>query len=171
MKFELTEKVTTTAPPAALIEELAQQFTKSAKNVERVGEGLRVTTIIDTFGAINRNDTTTVSVRPVPGGQMVVAEVDYKPSLYFWILLLILLFTAFGWIFPVAFFFYNKTVVEKSIQATLQRVRNQFSIEGGAAAAPASDVADQLEKLASLKERGLLTEQEFNDRKAKLLQS
>lgn len=171
MKFELTEKVITTVEPKQILEELERQFAKSAKSTERVPGGLLVKTITDTFGAANRDDTTSISLRPVTGGQMIVAEVNYKPSIFFWIMIVILLFTAFGWIFPIAFFFYNRTVVEKSIQATLQRVRNEFSNEGAPAAAQMGNLADELEKLSILKDKGVLTEDEFTARKTRLLQS
>lgn len=169
MKFEVSEKVITTAKPDELLQALEAQFRKNAKSVERAGDTLTVKTIADTFGSVNRTDVTTVSVKPAAGGYLLSADTDYAPSIFFWILLIVLLFTAFGWIFPVAFFFYNRTVVEKASQAALQHVRNEFSRDAAAPAATPTNMADELEKLGSLKERGLLTEDEFNQRKAKLL--
>jgi hypothetical protein len=51
--------------------------------------------------------------------------------------------------------------------ATVERLTGRKWVVGGTAAEP--DVADELEKLAALRDRGILTEAEFAAQKAKLL--
>jgi hypothetical protein len=70
---------------------------------------------------------------------------------------------------PIAFYLLQKDIVRTAIKECLQRVRNEFdqSSEGGSQMG-SSSIGD-LEKLGALKERGLITDGEFEAKKKQLL--
>ncbi len=66
----------------------------------------------------------------------------------------------------------NSVIFKKSQQADFEAVRaeiEQAIASGGAPAATAPDLADQLGKLAALRDQGVLTDAEFESKKADLL--
>jgi hypothetical protein len=106
-------------------------------------------------------------VRQLDDGWLVLADVNYRPSALFWIILLITLFTWIGWLIPIAFYLIQKNTVKAAIQGCLQRVRNEFE-ETVRASMPANAVSD-LERLAALRERGIVSDDEFQAAKRRLL--
>ena len=170
MKFEVSERVRTTAAKKDVLAGLEQQFKKVSANVGREGSSLVVKSIEASFGSINRSDTTTVEVRDVEDGFLLIAYVHYRPSVAFWIILIISLFSWVFWIIPIVFYLIQKKTVQTGIQEVFTRIRNEFmSSEGGKAKRQESSDLDQLQKLAQLRDSGVLSEEEFQIKKAQIL--
>jgi hypothetical protein len=169
MRFEVSERIRTTRSQEELLAVLEDQFKKVSDGVHRAGKTIEAKSIEASFGSINRSDTTIISLRKADDGWLVVAEVHYRPSVAFWIILIITLFTWVFWLVPIAFYLLQKNTVRTAIKECLQRVRNEFdqSSEGGSQMG-SSSIGD-LEKLGALKERGLITDGEFEAKKKQLL--
>jgi hypothetical protein len=173
MRYEVGQRVETDASRGDVLNHALLQFKKISRSVKKLTEDEFVAKSIEaTFGSANRADKTIISARPIEGGWYLVADVNYRPSLFFWIILIVLLFTWIGWIFPLIFYFTQKTAVKNAIEAALNRTSGELSrsvSRGSAIAAAPVSALDELEKLASLKERGFITEEEFSAKKASLL--
>jgi hypothetical protein len=129
-----------------------------------------VKSIEASFGSVNRSDTTTVEMRDVDDGFLLVAYVHYRPSVAFWIILIISLFTWVFWIIPIVFYLIQKKTVQTGIQEVFTRIKNEFmSSEGGKARRQGSTDLDQLQKLAELRDSGVLSEEEFQTKKSQIL--
>ena len=63
----------------------------------------------------------------------------------------------------------NAFVEEQKLEEQLTGLTDDLQKAWTNVTAPKEDVADQIEKLAKLKESGALTEEEFNQKKAELL--
>ena len=98
MKFEVSDRIPTNANRESLLKALEEQLSKVSENVRRDGDSYVAEMIEATFGSINRKDITTVELRDSDDGFLIVGNVDYRPSTWFWVLLIILLFTYIGWI-------------------------------------------------------------------------
>src|SRR5208283_2462645 len=99
------------------------------------------------------------------------ARVHYRPSVVFWIFFIIGIFLwLVGWLVPVGIYYFQKKTVQEGIQEVFTRVKNEFmsSREQKPNKQSQSDL-DQLEKLAALKEKGVITEDEFQAKKKELL--
>lgn len=170
MKFEISERIVTDIDKEKLIVGLEEQFRKVAQKVVRTGDIIVAKSIEASFGSINRNDTTTVYLKGKEDGYFVVGEVHYSPSVAFWIILLISLFTYVFWLLPILFYLGQKKTVRNSIQEVFNRVRNEFmtSKKSGPETHAKSNL-DQLDQLAGLKDRGFVTEEEFQIKKRELL--
>ena len=83
--------------------------------------------------------------------------------------LIITLFTWIFWLLPIAFYLLQKNTVRTAITECLQRVRNEFDQSSGGSSQMASSSIGDLEKLAALKEKGLITDGEFEAKKKQLL--
>jgi len=173
VRFEISERIRTTRTADELLVSLEEQFGRIADSVQRSGAVLTAKAIEASFGSVNRNDDTTITVRPMDGGVLLVAEVNYRPSVMFWILLILLLFTTVLWLIPIAFYLHQKNTVRDAIAACFQRVRNEFD-EATASASGKSSAGshqlDQLSKLADLHQRGVLSDAEFAEQKRRLLE-
>lgn len=173
MHFELSERLITNEPPEAIMEFAQRQFAKISSKTRLERGQLTVRMVEATFGSINRSDVTRVSLQRVGGGHLVVSETDYRPSIWFWLLLIVLLFTYIGWLIPIAFYLYQRGTVKSAIQATISRVVNEFSVGPmplGYQNGPSSN-ADELKKLAELRDSGVLSADEFEAQKRKLLRN
>ena len=172
MKFEVSERIATSEGKEVLLKALEEQFKKVSENVQRHGDILIAKSIEASFGSINRTDTTTVELKDVDNGFLAVANVQYRPSGAFWIIFIITLFTWVFWLIPIAFYLIQKKTVQEGIQEVFTRVKNEFmsSREQKSNKQGQSDL-DQLEKLAALKEKGVITEDEFQAKKKELLRS
>jgi hypothetical protein len=172
MHFEVSERLITSEPAEAIMEFAQRQFSKIADKSRMERGQLTVRRVEASFGSINRRDTTRVSLQRVGGGYLLVSETDYHPSGWFWLFLIILLFTYVGWFIPIGFYLYQRGTVKAAIQSAISRIVNEFSVGpmavGVAAAAPLSK-ADELKKLAELRDSGVLSEEEFTSQKLKLL--
>jgi len=112
-----------------LIDSLEEEFKKVSQKCqvveERNGDVVKAEMISATFGSINRVDVSTISVEELrkKDGYTISVETDYKPSPIFFVLLAVtLLFFCVGVVIPVGMYFYNQSIVKKSIAEVLKRV-------------------------------------------------
>jgi hypothetical protein len=167
MRFEVSDRIRTTKTKNEILDALEEQFRKVSLSIRRSNQTIEAKSIEATFGSVNRTDRTIVSLRQVPDGWVMVANVDYHPSQWFWILLVLLIFTYFGWVFPIAFYLLHKKNVRSAIEDCFQRVKVEldnptYNEESSFGA---------LEKLASLRDKGIVTEAEFQAKKKQILGS
>jgi len=170
MRFELSETITTNASEQEILNILSDQFKKVADSVSKWENTLSIKKINSFFGFF-RSDSSIIRIKKNHGNFLLTAEVDYRPSGWFWVILIITLFTYVGWLIPLIFFFYQKRTVRESIQDVFSRVKNEFQNTNKITALPKTDDLDQLEKLHSLKEKGIITEDEFNAKKKEILKN
>jgi hypothetical protein len=71
----------------------------------------------------------------------------------------------------VIFYLQQKNTVRKAIEDVFKRIDNEFRAASFTNTKFTSDNVEQIEKLAGLLEKGLITEQEFNKKKKELLAS
>lgn len=182
MNFEVSRRFNTQVSVAEVAKFLEDSFRKTAETVANNGGTLTVESVNATFGSINRADKTIVEVKEKDGDTLLLATVDYKPSIWFWIFLVCGLFTTVAWLIPIAFYLYQKNTVKNGIEEVFNRTENEFRNSKGSAQALNSrnsssgnanseDVTAQIEKLVALVEKGLLTKEEFATQKAKILTS
>lgn len=170
MRFEVSERVMTTRSDKEILAALQSQFQKVARRVEVQDQRIKASLLEASFGSVNRKDETVVYVKPIEGGQLLVADVLYRPSFAFWVILLITAFSAVGWLIPIVFYVLQKKTVAQAVRTCFERVRNEFT-QSAHVSNPqsAASFEDALEQLGRLKERGLLTDEEFGARKQALL--
>jgi hypothetical protein len=173
MHFEVSERLITNEPPEAVMEFAQRQFAKISSKTRLERGQLTVRLVEASFGSINRSDTTRVSLQRVGGGYLLVSETDYRPSGWFWLFLLILLFTYIGWLIPIAFYLYQRGTVRSAIESAVSRIVNEFSVGPVAVGYQTGSTsnADELKKLAELRDSGVLTAEEFEAQKRKLLRA
>lgn len=173
MKFESSEKIRTTRSKEDLMNSLEEQLKKVSGKVKRVGDTLIATKMTMEVASGTRKDTTIFSLKQIDDGWLVVASSKYRPTVSLFIYILILLITAFLWIIPIVFYATDKKDVVEAIDASLKRMQKEFDVPF--TIAPALNTTesniDKLEKLVGLKEKGVLTEDEFNLQKNILLNS
>ena len=174
MHFEVAERIDTDHSADEVVELALDQFRKVSAKVKPLDSLSFVAKSIEaTFGSINRSDKTTVRAKKVAGGWLLTAEVTYRPSVMFWIFLIATLFTYVGWIIPLIFYLVQRNTVKQAVAACIKRVGDELrrpSYAGAPGTALAQPSAmDDLEKLASLKERGFITDEEFAAKKMQLL--
>ncbi len=129
MTFELNSTIQT-ADTDAVIAVLESQLKSRARSVVRANDSITAKKLDATWGSVQRNDVTTFEVRTNGRQSLVVAHVQYKPSAYFWICELFLMFTMLGWIFPLLYYFYQKKTVRKAIDEVLLRVKGECEFRG-----------------------------------------
>ena len=171
MHFEVSQRLITNESTDNVLEFAQRQFSKISNKTRLKDERLTVRMIEASFGSINRSDVTRVQLQRVGGGYLIVSETDYRPSGWFWLFLILLLFSYVGWLIPIAFYLYQRGTVKSAIQSSVDRIVNEFTgspMIGVQATAPASK-ADELKKLAELRDGGILSEDEFTSQKLKLL--
>lgn len=169
MKFEVSERIRTNRSQDELLGALEEQFRKVSETVQRSGYSIEAKSIEATFGSINRSDTTVVSLKQTDDGWLAIADVHYRPSVAFWVILIITLFTYIFWLLPIAFYLLQKSTVRTAIVECFQRIRNEFDKSGSAGASNALTSLEDLERLGALRDKGLLTEAEFQEKKRKML--
>lgn len=168
MAYEVSEVIKTTNQKAVL-DALETQLKKNKPyKLSREGDKIKATLIENTFGAITRKDVTMFSLKPKDDAVLCVADVNMRPSAIFFIALIALLFTVFGWIIPIVLYFYQKHVVRSTIEKLLQRVKNECD---GAKSTSGSELSqlEALEKLGKLKDSGVLSEDEFQQKKKEIM--
>ena len=77
MKFEVSERIQTSASKEEILAGLEEQFKKVSQSVQRSGESLMAKSIEASFGSVNRSDTTTVELRDTDDGYLLLANVHY----------------------------------------------------------------------------------------------
>lgn len=169
MKFEVSERVRTTRTQDELVNALEMQFRKIGNKTERVHQTLIVKSIEASFGSINRSDTTTISLRTAEGGWLIVADVNYRPSVAFWIIIMLTLFTWIFWLIPIVFYLTQKSTVRNAIVECLDRIKKEFDGTTSSQSSSRGSSISDIEKLGALKDKGLITADEFAAKKRQLL--
>ena len=115
-----------------ILESLEEEFKKVSQKCELVegrnGDAVKAEMISATFGSINRTDVSTITVDETrkKDGYTISVETEYKPSILFFAFIGIGVITCVvGAVVPVGMYFYNKTIVEKSIADVLKRVKDE----------------------------------------------
>ncbi len=170
MKFEVSERIATRAGKEDLLRGLEEQFKKVSESVQRNGDSIVAKAIEASFGSINRKDTTTIELKATEDGFLVVGNVHYRPSTAFWVILILTFFTWVGWLIPIVFYLIQKKTVQNGVKEVFTRVKNEFMNSAGEKPKKQgqSDL-DQLEKLGALKEKGVITDEEFQAKKREIL--
>ena len=174
MNYDLSRRFKTQASENDIIQFMEDSFRRTSDSVYNNGRILSVGGINTTFGSINRTDKTVVELKSKDNDALLVAHVEYKPSGWFWIFFICGLFTTIGWLIPIGFYFYQKNVVKDGIEEIFNRAETEFrdnkaSSSTSEKAVLSEDISVQLEKLAALKEKGILSDEEFASQKAKIL--
>lgn len=170
MKFEVSERIRTSEPKERVLGEIEAQFRKISEKISRSGEVITAKSIEASFGSINRKDVSVISLRDKEDGFLCVADVNYRPSAAFWIIILISIWTYVFWLIPIVFYLIQKKSVRAAIEDALRGVKNEFEV-AARERTPKSlrSALDDLEKLANLRKNEVLTEEEFISKKAELL--
>lgn len=125
MTFEVSELIHTTKSRDVVLEELVSQLQKISQRVVRTNATVVATDIEASFGSINRSDTTTFYAIEREQGILCVADVNYRPSGAFWVILIITLFTYIFWLIPIIFYLTQKRTVRSAIEDVFRRVKNE----------------------------------------------
>jgi hypothetical protein len=129
MKFELSQQVRTQADIVTIILALAEQLQKVSVTVDLTNEGIITATKIEaSFASIVRFDRTILSVEGKEGGVLLVAEVSYRPSALFWVILIMCIPTFVAWLVPIAIYLFQKETVRSAIEAVFKRVHDEFEM-------------------------------------------
>lgn len=171
MRFEVSERVTTIESPKVLFASLNEIFSKISRKTYVRDGALYLKGVETTFGSINRSDLTTIRAKQVAGSWLIVAQIRYRPSLVFWMLFFFLLasgvatagISSLAFFIPIAFYLSQRKTVKVAVQECLKRFKDEHS-QGCALSSLA-----ELEKLAGLREKGHVTEDEFQASKRRLL--
>jgi hypothetical protein len=129
MKFEVSEQVRTQTDIATIIYALFEQLDKVSARVRLTDEGNLTAKRIDpSFASIVRFDRTNFIVEPQEGGFLLVAEVSYRPSSTFWVILIMCIPTFIAWLVPIFVYNWQKEVVRLAIGDVFERVKNEFEV-------------------------------------------
>jgi hypothetical protein len=108
---------------------LFEQLAKVSARVRLTDEGNLTAKRIDpSFASIVRFDQTTFIVEPKEGGFLFVAEVNYRPSSTFWVILIMCLPTFVAWLVPIILYNWQKEIVRLAIGDVFERVKNEFEV-------------------------------------------
>src|ERR1035441_751870 len=129
MRFEVSERVRTRADMATIICALFEQLAKVSARVRLTDEGNLTAKRIDpSFASIVRFDQTNFIVEPKEGGFLLVAEVSYRPSSTFWVILFMCIPTFVAWLVPIFLYNWQKEIVRLAIGDVFERVKNEFEV-------------------------------------------
>jgi len=127
MQFAVSERIKTNKSESEVIDELHDSFRKISESVKEENGRLIIETINATFGSINRTDQTEITVKKKENGFLVTAEVTYKPSVAFWILLGITIwFAVVGAVIPVGFYIWHKKLIREEIEKTFKNSKYEL---------------------------------------------
>ena len=175
MKFDVSRRFQTKNSEEEIAKFLEDLFRKNSNSANYNNGVLTVDLINPTFGSINRKDKTVIEIKPKDNETLLVANVEYKPSGWFWFFVICGLFTTVAWLIPIIFYLYQKNTVKTGIEEIFSRTENEFRETNKSSSAASTeqpeDPVSKLEKLAVLKEKGILSEEEFIKQKQKILEN
>lgn len=173
MRFEISERIKSKHSSKEIIKVLETQFSKISESISISGNVIEAKSIEATFGSINRDDRTLIEIREIEDEYLLVADISYQPSVWFWIFIVIGLFTWVFWAVPVVFYLLQKNTVKDAVKSCLERVKNEFQSTNSSQTSidtkPESSNLDNLERYGELLKKGLITEEEFQIKKKELL--
>jgi hypothetical protein len=172
MRYEVSERIRTRRSDQDLLAAIELQLKKISEHTERSGDTVVAKSIEASFGSINRDDTTVVRIDSAPDGRLLIGDVHYRPSAWFWVFTVACLFTYIGWLVPIVFYLVQKGTVRNALEECFRRIKNEFDepqLAGSLSTPLASSPLDDLERLATLKAKGVVTDAEFEAKKKELL--
>jgi len=126
MKFVISERIRTNKEKSLILSKLKESLEKVSKKVETQGNILVVENIASTFGSINRKDRTEVTLEEKENGFLLTADVEYKPSIAFWIFIAIFLFTGIiGIVIPIGAYLWHKSLVKTELEKCFLNIKNK----------------------------------------------
>jgi len=129
MKFEVSEQVRTQADITTIICALFEQLAKVSAKVNLTDEvSLIAKRIEPSLASIVRFDQTRFTVAPKEGGFLFVAEVSYRPSSTFWVILVMCIPTFIAWLVPIFVYNWQKEIVRLAIGDIFERIKNEFEV-------------------------------------------
>ncbi len=98
------------------------------------GNILVIEGVASTFESINRKDRTEVALEEKENGFLLTADVDYKPSIVFWIITTIILIGGIigsfagiiGIFIPIGMYLWNKSLVKTELEKCFLNIKNEF---------------------------------------------
>jgi hypothetical protein len=175
MRFEESERVHTGLNEGEVLDIVLRAFMRVSEAAKISKTQIEISDVNATFGSINRSAKGKISLEEIHGGFNVVADVRYRPSVLFWVFFFFgLLFYGIGCLVPTAFYLWHKRIVRSTVRSTLERAGDDISVassRGGNVLNTQKNSTDELIKLAALKERGHISEEEFLESKNRLLGS
>tara|TARA_R110002049_G_scaffold180016_1_gene347049 strand:- start:115 stop:876 length:762 start_codon:yes stop_codon:yes gene_type:complete len=186
MHFQVSQRIHTIVPHEVVFDAVEEQLKSVAYTVERNHDEIIATSLEASFGSINRNDTTRITLNQNPEGLILLAEVHYRPSFAFWIILILTLFSYIFWLIPIIFYLTQKNTVKSAIENVFKRVKDDLetghhpqnvtetrNLNSGTPSV-SNDLEAEiklLEKLANLKAMGAISEEEFLTKKQQIMGS
>lgn len=172
MKFTTTQKLKTGASETAVLSAIMEIFKPISESVEQGNHFVEARQIQATFGSINRKDVTRLTLKRKQDGWTVTADTDFKPSLWFWILLILTILTVWGVLISIGIYWWQKTIVKGAVENALKQLADD--VEDSAGSQPANyggpaGAMSEIEQLASLLQKGLISQSEFDAAKKKAL--
>jgi hypothetical protein len=129
MKFEVSEQVRTRTDIATIIYALFEQLAMVSAKAHLTDEGHLIAKRIEpSFASIVRFDRTNFTVEPKEGGFLFVADVSYRPSSTFWVILIMCIPTFVAWLVPIFLYNWQKEIVRLAIGDVFDRVKNEFEV-------------------------------------------
>jgi len=129
MKFEVSEQVRTRTDIATIVFALFDQLAMVSAKVRLTDEGnLTAKRIEPSSASIVRFDQISFTVEPKEGGFLLVADVSYRPSSTFWVILIICIPTFVAWLVPIFLYNWQKEIVRLAIGDVFDRVKNEFEV-------------------------------------------
>jgi hypothetical protein len=172
MKFTTTQKLKTGASEDAVFSAIREVFKPISESVEQGNHFVEARQIQATFGSINRKDVTRLTLKRKQDGWTVTADTDFKPSVWFWILLILTILTVWGVLISVGIYWWQKTIVKGAVENALKQLSDD--LEDSPASPPSTyggttSTMGEVEQLASLLQKGLISQGEFEAAKKKAL--
>jgi hypothetical protein len=172
MKFTTTQKLKTAASETAVLSAIGEIFEPISESVEQGSHFVEARQIQATFGSINRKDVTRLTLKRKQDGWTVTADTDFKPSLWFWILLILTILTVWGVLISIGIYWWQKTIVKGAVENALKQLADD--VEDSAGSQPANyggpaGAMSEIEQLAALLQKGLISQSEFDAAKKKAL--
>ncbi|HRI01888.1 MAG TPA: SHOCT domain-containing protein [Saprospiraceae bacterium] len=171
MTYKFNKKITYSGDNENVLNFIIEN-SKSVSDSQRLSEGMAaVVGYVPTFGSINRYDRTEFNISKSDNSIVLNASLKYVTTFWFWLFFIIGAFTYIGWIIPVIIYFYHRGLVTKQVEKIIQNTYEHFNSTNPIVIKSEDNdqVESKLEKLFDLKNKGIITEEEFLTRKSKLL--
>ena len=176
MKYYMTERLLTNASQEDLLVRIETVFKELCEKTERHDQAIEINTIKWKFLVFHPQtikDTSIITAKPITGGFILQADVKHRPNVWTWFGLVFGLFTPFCFltILHLVTYIFNVMAIRPAIERAFKRISDECStlVQSASSAAPQPNTVDQLERLAQLKDKGVLSATEFDEQKAKLL--
>ncbi|WP_417378780.1 SHOCT domain-containing protein [Gimesia sp.] len=186
MQFQVSQRIHTLVPQEHVFDAIEEQLNSVASTVERNHDEIVAKMLEASFGSINRSDTTRITLKQKPEGLVLLADVHYRPSFAFWIILILTIFSYIFWLIPIIFYLIQKNTVKSAIENVFNRVKDDLetgyhppnitetkNLNSGTSSVSNTLEAEikLLEKLANLKAMGAISEEEFLTKKQQIMVS